>query len=1021
MNDLKNTFYLCSIMKLFRLKNIIVFIHLLFPILFFSQNWEYKKFTTSNGLMSSQIDGLFIDSKGLLWIMNGNGITRYNGKTFNNYLNDSMLAPLNKVNAYSIKELEDGSIFYSMKYGYVKTSSQKKYYLDIYLSDTLALENENGVTDKNCIRHFKKGYLNFDFQKMQTQAIAFKEYPDNRTFPSNLLCSNLGNVFYSFYNQEQDTRTLYLFQNNSFKKVCDDIPFIMAGIFETESHYFILPDEFIAQHTIIVIQKNNLSKAYIKKDPSIPDLNFLGNGILYNKKLIFPAQHGIFVIPENKEQIFVEDKISKEKLSDEKFFNSLYKQLYIWNNYVINGYRLLDISNYQLHIPDIIKKEMLAGNFVNEVMPDEEGNIWWATNDGLFQLFQLPYQFLYTITDNRVGEINDSMETNRFHCIQQLEKIEYCLTNDSEKIQILIPAVKDKFFKYDISTQQITPIYVQGLQSPILKERLYPLMSYKKLIICQEYTRGLVAYRLNKTNDTAYYSLFNYSNGLLSNYVENIFADKNENIWLITWDGIQIIHYNDLINENYDKAIRYSQSFRLEMIPFMKNNDIYFADGYNLYKIPTSHILYNQKPPNIVIENFGYKINNQFNRWTLHQDSIYQLPYNFDELSIHFFAVCLSDGYKVKYKYILDNVEHYQNEGELMLSDLSTGKHTIEIYASNNFNIWTTQPIRIYIEVLPPFWETWWFRITSVIAIAGIVVLIIKKREHDLKQKQLELERLVQIRTKELAEKNQLIEQKNTEILDSINYTQRLQKSSLPSENELRKIFPEVFVLYQPKDIIAGDFYFGSFVKTNDGKTLKVISVGDCTGHGVPGAFMSILLLAYIKQTLQEREVNSPADALEYVSKKIQKVLEYQSEKDEVKDSADMVFAAINEENILWCACANNPVYIVRNSQLIEIPAQKRTVGYCDNTEPFVNHTFQLEKNDLIYLFSDGYADQFGGKSENNNNKERKFTKKRFKELLTQISHLSIEEQKQTLIQKHLEWRGNVEQTDDICIVGIKV
>ncbi|RME13762.1 MAG: serine/threonine-protein phosphatase [Bacteroidetes bacterium] len=211
-------------------------------------------------------------------------------------------------------------------------------------------------------------------------------------------------------------------------------------------------------------------------------------------------------------------------------------------------------------------------------------------------------------------------------------------------------------------------------------------------------------------------------------------------------------------------------------------------------------------------------------------------------------------------------------------------------------------------------------------------------------------------------------------------------------------------------------------MKTNDGKILKGISVGDCTGHGVPGAFMSILLLAYIKQSLTERDVNSPAEALEFISQKIQKVLEYKTEQEsEVKDSADMVFAVINpENNVLWCACANNPIYIVRKKQLIEIPAQKRTVGYCNNTEPFINHTFQLEKDDNIYLFSDGYADQFGG-VKNNEQKEKKFTKKRFKDLLIEISEMPITEQKKILLEKHLDWRGNSEQTDDICIVGIKI
>ncbi len=996
-----------------------VFFILLSPFLLCSQNWGYKKYSTADGLMSNQLDAIFIDSKGLLWIANGNGISRYNGKKFTHYLNDSILAPVNKINAFSIRELPDGGIFYSMKYGYVKISDKKKNYLDIYLSDTLS--EENGVTNKDGIRYFKEGFVEFQKERVRNQT--FDDYPENYKYPSNILCSNFGNVIYSFYNSDKDTRTLFLYENNTFKKIFDAVPFIMAGIFETSAHYFILPEKFILANPIIIINKKDLSIKYIRKNKSIPDITLLGNGYLDRNIFILPAEEGAFIINENKEQYFINDDIQEEiKITDrKKFYSSLYQPLHRYNNYIINGYRWIDMHTKKIHLPSIIKEEIKHNNYIIEVMPDEEGNIWYATFNGLFQLFPLPYQPLYEITEDRIGEVNDSIETNRFRCIKNLEKIEYCLNNEPEKLQILIPEIKDKFYKYEWEKDQVSPIYVQWLQSPVLKERLYPLLSYKKLIICQEYTRGLVIYHLNQTLDTAYYHLLNYSNGLLSNYVENIFVDKKENIWLITWDGIQFITYDDLLNENYEQSRKYSESWKLDMIPFMVGTDIYFTNGQMLYKIPTEKIMYNNKPPHVVIEKIAYKQNNNYIELQFKQDSTYELPYNFEELNIEFFGVCLSDGSKVKYKYILNNTTHYQNEGNIILSELSSGDHTIEIFASNNFNVWNNTPLRLYIHVHPPFWEKWWFRSLVLIIIITLIIIIIKKREYDLKKKQQELERLVHLRTKELAEKNKVIEQKNTEILDSIHYTKRLQQSSLPSESEVKKIFPDSFIIYMPKDIIAGDFYFSSEVKMNDGKKLYAVSMGDCTGHGVPGAFMSILLLAYMKQTLIEKDVNSPADALEFISKKIQKVLEYKNMEDEVKDSADMVFAVLDKEtNRLRCACANNPIYIVKNNQLIEIPAQKRTVGYCDNKEPFTNHSVPIQKGDMIYLFSDGYADQFGRK-ESQPNKEKKFTRKRFKDTLLQIASLDIYKQREALIQIHCDWKKDLEQTDDICIVGIRI
>ncbi len=122
-----------------------------------------------------------------------------------------------------------------MKYGYVKTSNKKRNYLDVFLSDTLAMKGEDGVTDKNGVRYFKKGIIEYDYEKSKVISKPFEKYPDNYSFPSNLLYSNYGNVFYSFYNKENDTRTLYVYQSNTFRKICDDIEFIMAGIFETEN------------------------------------------------------------------------------------------------------------------------------------------------------------------------------------------------------------------------------------------------------------------------------------------------------------------------------------------------------------------------------------------------------------------------------------------------------------------------------------------------------------------------------------------------------------------------------------------------------------------------------------------------------------------------------------------------------------------------------------------------------------------------------------------------------------------
>ncbi|MCX7729574.1 MAG: hypothetical protein N2203_08900, partial [Bacteroidia bacterium] len=174
------------------------------------------------------------------------------------------------------------------------------------------------VTDKNGIRYFKKGILNFDFDKMKITTQKFNSYPDNYSFPSNLLCTNKGNVFYSFYNKNDDTRTLYLYGQNKFQKICEEVPYIIAGVFETNQNYFILPDELNARHPIMIINKTNRSVAYLYKNKNIPDVNLLGNGLEYENKLIFPALTGFFIIQKDKQQYFIKDNSLKEELIKDK-------------------------------------------------------------------------------------------------------------------------------------------------------------------------------------------------------------------------------------------------------------------------------------------------------------------------------------------------------------------------------------------------------------------------------------------------------------------------------------------------------------------------------------------------------------------------------------------------------------------------------------------------------------------------------------------------------------------------------
>lgn len=273
-----------------------------------------------------------------------------------------------------------------------------------------------------------------------------------------------------------------------------------------------------------------------------------------------------------------------------------------------------------------------------------------------------------------------------------------------------------------------------------------------------------------------------------------------------------------------------------------------------------------------------------------------------------------------------------------------------------------------------------------------------------------------------LEESKHELQEKNDEIVDSINYAKRIQSALIPQQSALQKILPESFVLFKPKDIVSGDFYWATDLNTTtetekDKDKLVLFSVADCTGHGVPGAFMSIIGLKVFNQSVQQPDVNTTGQALDYLNHEVFNAVNKHSEGDNIiRDGMDVALCAINYKTLkLNFSGANNPVYIVRDKQLHEIKGDKRPIGSYEDDNIFTDNEYQLVKNDMIFIFSDGYADQFGGP------KGKKLKYKPFKEMLIANSDKNVDEQRNQLDNLFENWRGDLEQLDDVCIMGVKI
>lgn len=372
--------------------------------------------------------------------------------------------------------------------------------------------------------------------------------------------------------------------------------------------------------------------------------------------------------------------------------------------------------------------------------------------------------------------------------------------------------------------------------------------------------------------------------------------------------------------------------------------------------------------------------------------------------------------------------------------NLQEGSYTFHVKAINVNGVESREATYSFV-VLPPWYRTWWAYTLYAILFLILIYVIIRISISNIKKKNIRLEEIVEERTAEvvaqkseaekqrdIAEKQKIIvEEKNREILDSINYAKRLQQAILPPDKLIEEKLPESFVYYKPKDIVAGDFYW--MEANEDG---VYIAAADCTGHGVPGAMVSVVCSNALDRTVNEFKIRNTGKILDKTTDLV--IETFKKSEDEVKDGMDIALCNIQyegEEAIITFSGANNPVWIVSEREdigiegslniiekglhLHEIKATKQPVGQYAERKPFESTKIKLKKGEIFYLFTDGFADQFGGE------KEKKYKYKPFKLFFLSIAGLQMENQKQALEKEFNDWKRDYEQVDDVCVIGVRI
>jgi serine phosphatase RsbU (regulator of sigma subunit) len=365
--------------------------------------------------------------------------------------------------------------------------------------------------------------------------------------------------------------------------------------------------------------------------------------------------------------------------------------------------------------------------------------------------------------------------------------------------------------------------------------------------------------------------------------------------------------------------------------------------------------------------------------------------------------------------------------------NLPPGKYSFIIQLYENSNIIAQQQLKF--QLIEEANSQAYIYIFYFLIYSLILSIYFSYRSANLKRTKKILEQTVKERTleivlqkDEISLQKHIVEEKHREISDSINYAKRIQSALLTSQEYWDAISPDNFVIWRPKDVVSGDFHWAYQITIGNkhlmtSQEIAIWCAADCTGHGVPGAFMSMLGMSFLNEIVIENVNLKPADILNKLRKKIISALEHGGTGHiEQKDGMDIALCVWHKNsNILEYAGANNPVWIMRPikdtraHEIIELKANRMPVGYHYDAKDFSDFKFQLQKGDAIYVFTDGFVDQFGGPD------GKKYKSKKFKEMLLSIQHLNMKDQALMINKEFNDWRGNNEQIDDLCLVGVKV
>jgi ligand-binding sensor domain-containing protein/serine phosphatase RsbU (regulator of sigma subunit) len=497
---------------------------------------------------------------------------------------------------------------------------------------------------------------------------------------------------------------------------------------------------------------------------------------------------------------------------------------------------------------------------------------------------------------------------------------------------------------------------------------------------------------------------------LMSDYCSSILADSVNRIWIGHQSGFSRYNRNTGVMRTF--GTDFARGGLCNPAAMYES-----PDGKVFIGTTGGFIVYDRKkdlkPQTAPLNNINYiSINDSI----LPLKPSYTLPYSKRyNIVVNYVGINLKDPDKVYYETILENYDNKwsemttQREARYAPSD---GRYHFQMRSVNEDGLSHEVPISFELLIKKPFWRTWWFILSFVALASGLVILIVREREKAHRKIQTYLEKELEARTSVVLKQKDKIELQNLEITDSINYAKRIQTSILPDFTKLSETFKEAFLLFRPRDIVSGDFYW--FDKFSEDKFMLICA--DSTGHGVPGAFMSMIGSTLLQDIVTRQRITKPSEILKMLDTQIFSTLNQNVELGVSNDGMDMVVCEINtKKRHIRFASAMRPVILVLDGEPLYVRGNRSSVGGESVIEKFFDdQEYYLNEGDSIYLFSDGLPDQFGGTA------GRKMKISRLKKLIEDVASLPLSGQKEVISKFFDEWKGDYDQVDDILLIGVR-